>query len=402
MGRRISKEFLHPSILEGVNDKIGNLDSLETDAKGNMVQAINELVEKLDNSAEIEAKEAEIAEGKELIANAVGEPLTVEESFDEMSNDINGLLSTFKTNMMNSGITVESSDRFKSLIDKIATLADNEGKGVQFASGTFTIERNYSPSIYVDNLSFKPIIVYVQGYYTTYDSVVYAFHSELDGQKLALVSNSPNSCTDNSNYSELLDNGFDISQLYDFGDNEIYTWYAFGIGEEDTTLRDSLASILENKGVDITEEDDMASLISKVDDINVLLPATSSDSGVKTHYHLYMPTYEYSTYWNDEDNIDDSNNPAFLQCYVAPLADNMDVTISLNLATSGNSMSAYCQINVNGEKKYLFQVDSNSGGVDKKYTYSAKAGDYIELYLATSRSSATVRNVKIYSYYKTI
>ena len=146
----------------------------------------------------------------------------------------------------------------------------------------------------------------------------------------------------------------------------------------------------------------MASLISKVDDINVLLPATSSDSGVKTHYHLYMPTYEYSTYWNDEDNIDDSNNPAFLQCYVAPLADNMDVTISLNLATSGNSMSAYCQINVNGEKKYLFQVDSNSGGIDKNYTYSAKAGDYIELYLATSRSSATVRNVKIYSYYKTI
>ena len=47
MGRRISKEFLHPSILEGVNDKIGNLDSLETDAKSNMVQAINELVESL-------------------------------------------------------------------------------------------------------------------------------------------------------------------------------------------------------------------------------------------------------------------------------------------------------------------------------------------------------------------
>ena len=256
MGRRISKEFLHPSILEGVNNKIGNLDSLETDAKDNMVQAINELASKIDT---------EIAEGKELIANAVGEPLTAEESFDEMSNDINGLLSTFKTNMMNNGITVESGDKFKALIDKIATLADNEGKGVQFASGTFTIERNYSPSIYVDNLSFKPIIVYVQGYYTTYDSVVYAFHSELDGQKLALVSNSPNSCIDNSNYSELLDNGFDISQLYDFGDNEIYTWYAFGIGEEDTTLRDSLASILEEEGVSVTEEDDMASLISKVD-----------------------------------------------------------------------------------------------------------------------------------------
>ena len=48
--------------------------------------------------------------------------MTTEESFDEMSNDINGLLSQFKTNMMNNGVTVESSDKFKSLIDKIATI----------------------------------------------------------------------------------------------------------------------------------------------------------------------------------------------------------------------------------------------------------------------------------------
>jgi hypothetical protein len=44
------------------------------------------------------------------------------------------------------------------------------------------------------------------------------------------------------------------------------TWYAIGIGEEDTTLRDSLASILQEEGIIITEDDDMASLISKVDE----------------------------------------------------------------------------------------------------------------------------------------
>jgi hypothetical protein len=44
-----------------------------------------------------------------------------------------------------------------------------------------------------------------------------------------------------------------------------YSWYAIGVGEEDTALRDSLASTLENKGVNVTEEDDIASLISKVD-----------------------------------------------------------------------------------------------------------------------------------------
>ena len=44
------------------------------------------------------------------------------------------------------------------------------------------------------------------------------------------------------------------------------TYYAIGVGEEDNTLRDSLASILEDEGVSITEEDDMASLITKVDE----------------------------------------------------------------------------------------------------------------------------------------
>jgi hypothetical protein len=41
--------------------------------------------------------------------------------------------------------------------------------------------------------------------------------------------------------------------------------YAIGVGEEDTTLLDSLASILQEEGVSVTEEDDMVSLITKVD-----------------------------------------------------------------------------------------------------------------------------------------
>jgi hypothetical protein len=48
-----------------------------------------------------------------------------------------------------------------------------------------------------------------------------------------------------------------------FGD---YTWYAIGVGEEDTTLRDSLASILEDEGVEVLEEDTMADLIVKTDE----------------------------------------------------------------------------------------------------------------------------------------
>ena len=272
MGRRISKEFLHPSILEGVNNKIGNLDSLETDAKGNMVQAINELSDKIDT---------EIAEGKELIANAVGEPLTTEESFDEMSTDINSLLSTFKTNMMNNGITVESSDRFKSLIDKIATMVEEgEGKGMKVVSGNFTytktadsptimyntatndscfyhtLELGFNPTLCVmhskNNSGYKITSLYYDGRFeSTYSSGTAGFICVNTGTFCGL--------TVNNNITMPI-----VDALDDYSYN--FDWIAVGVGEEDTTLRDSLASILTEEGVSVTEEDDMASLITKVDE----------------------------------------------------------------------------------------------------------------------------------------
>ena len=88
-------------------------NNLQTSSK-ELVGAINELFQSANN-------------GKELIANGYWRTYS-RDTFSAMSNDINSFLSTFKTNMMNNGVTVESSDKFKSLIDKIATLADNEGK----------------------------------------------------------------------------------------------------------------------------------------------------------------------------------------------------------------------------------------------------------------------------------
>ena len=266
MGRRISKEFLHPSILEGVNNKIGNLDNLETDAKDNMVQAINELADKIDT---------EIAEGKELIANAVGEPLTAEESFDEMSTDINGLLSTFKTNMMNNGITVESSDRFKSLIDKIATLADNEGKGIQFAEGTLgSISSSYSPTTFDLDIDFEPTILLI---HVNEIDVTSNGGYEFENMYEFCVDVMQNEYTQDDPLVKYYYTGnFNSSIYFSYSSNVLtintgglpfndITYYAIGVGEEDTTLRDSLASILTDEGVSVTEEDDMASLITKVD-----------------------------------------------------------------------------------------------------------------------------------------
>ena len=59
---------------------------------------------------------------------------------------------------------------------------------------------------------------------------------------------------------------WDVWGYYNLTNIDKLTYYAIGVGEEDTALRDSLASILQEEGVNVTEEDDMASLISKVDE----------------------------------------------------------------------------------------------------------------------------------------
>ena len=225
------------------DEKIGDISQLSTEEKGSLVGAINELFQSANN-------------GKELIANAIGEPVSSEDTFSAMSDDINSLLSTFKTNMMNNGITVESNDKFKSLIDKIATMVEEgSNKGIQYASGNSS-----STSKCEASLNFKPILVLVQTgegmiiYLESYstNSVVYAFYdSYVQISTLASIGGYVN------------ETGFLFGQI---SGASWFNWYAIGVGEEDTTLRDSLASILEEEGVDVTEEDDMASLISKVDE----------------------------------------------------------------------------------------------------------------------------------------
>ena len=273
MGIRISKDHLHPSVIESITSLIGDLNQLETTAKGNAVEAINELLANGGNKEELEALIAEIAEGKELIANAVGEPLTAEESFDEMSSDINGLLSTFKTNMMNNGITVESSDRFKALIDKVATMVEEgEGKGIQFASGSVTLDGNNY--FQITDLGFTPsFVVYMtknnegnRNSCLVYTSD-YCYEGYRDGDESSNVLEGIFIDQGDGYYYSgiyILENGFEVRDPDTIYEENL--WFAIGVGEEDTTLRDSLASILEEEGVDITEEDDMASLITKVDE----------------------------------------------------------------------------------------------------------------------------------------
>ena len=199
-------------------------------------------------------------ESKQLIANAIGEPLNAEDSFDEMSNDINGLLATFKTNMMNNGITVEAGDKFKSLIDKIATLADSGGKGVQFVQGTSTVVQNLITYtrvngntngyyyIEIPNLTFEPLFIiakknagaaicfinaslgfYYSGYNTSGKHIT--LHTYNDGSGVSIAHNTSG------------DTSIDFTNIklpVDISTTGTWDWYAIGVGEENNIYQDHI------------------------------------------------------------------------------------------------------------------------------------------------------------------
>ena len=281
---KVTLDQLDDSAVEAMSSSVGDVSVLNTENK-TIVGAITEIV------------------GKKEIANAIGEPLAETDKFTEMSSEINGLLSTFKTNMMNAGVVVESGDKFKALIDKIKGLTEGEGnKGVRFVSGhttdvdfkthTHTYTNSEGEEVTDSNkmfdieieLDFDPSIILVASKFTLStlglptDMESITVYDKLEKNKIAFgeygsknssnFSNSyilPPLVEENKYYLPIAYPALATIQLSNITVNQC-TWYAIGVGEEDTTLRDSLASILEEEGVEITEEDDTASLITKVDE----------------------------------------------------------------------------------------------------------------------------------------
>ena len=255
---KITQDQLEPNVMEELESGIGDLSTLSTENKDSLVAAVTEIY------------------GKNVIAEAIGEPLAVTDTFTEMGSEINSLLSSFKTNMMNSGVTVESGDKFKQLIEKIKGLTEGEGnKGVQYANGDLgdiSSIKNETVNVSIDDLGFNPTVIFF-----TCDgggSSVATYKRATVNSILSYSEETACALYDTSNYktrmyiTNISSTGFDLTYLYSGTTKEtLYncSWYAIGIGEEDTTLRDSLANILQDAGVEVTEEDDMASLISKVD-----------------------------------------------------------------------------------------------------------------------------------------
>ena len=292
--------------------------NLSTENK-TVVGAINEIHQNVNN-------------GKQLIALAIGEPLNAEDTFSAMSDDINGLLSTFKTNMMNNGITVNSGDKFKQLIDKL--INDNTNK--EELSYLLNAPDYYNEEFYND---LKTQSTHIEGYnypvvslkdtvnngvisfdmtgssssgYTGTNCVLSVFTNEkkidltnVTSIKIVAKRTSSNAVISFGIFSQFVNVGYpghpDFTKYITIATTDSYIEYTLdttevigehhigitvtttnlssqrkayvyvqsimltSIGKKDA-LRDSLVSILQDEGVEVTEEDDMASLITKVDE----------------------------------------------------------------------------------------------------------------------------------------
>ena len=275
MGHKISKEQIDPGVKDHIMSFVGDVADLETEVTTDIISAVNSLmVDRVDN-----------AENMGKLANAIGEPVTANHSVDEVVEGLGEMLSTFKTNMMNSGVMVESSDKFKQLIDKIQGLTEGEGnKGIQYAEGTFDnliindTKNDFSVPINIAlDLDFIPTVLFIKIEHNIsvdliggnaeaiicnlFDNTFYSNYSSNTGYTTTFIVDNitQTNCTITRKIN--FNSTSDSLWLY----TKILGYYAIGVGEEDTTLRDSLASILEEKGIDVNEDDDMANLITSID-----------------------------------------------------------------------------------------------------------------------------------------
>ena len=228
------RKITNNELSDSLNNKIDNLQdatSLELMAESKtIVGAINELY------------------GKDVIANAIGEPLNSTDTFSEMGSEINSLLSSFKTNMMNAGVAIESGDKFKQLIDKIKGLTEGDGnKGIQFASGTEHVSTEGTFHVLTGELPFEPYIIISIGttkYPTASSTSTYGsiYIKPFNENVVFNYMYDPNftSCrqynvNDDSDGVTMIitENSFSFQATmgaYLLGD---ITWYAFGVGEEE-------------------------------------------------------------------------------------------------------------------------------------------------------------------------
>ena len=377
----INENGLNEEELKAMLKDTMSINELNTNSK-TVIGAINELFQSANN-------------GKELIASAIGEPLDSNDTFSAMSNDINSLLSTFKTNMMNSGVVVESGDKFKSLIDKIKGLTEGEGnRGIQYASGYVTydtsIRTTYALGNYrcyklnISGIGFKPDMCCIRACSGATTTHIHYNTAYCDNYYFGMYSYGSEGILYGSSTSDFYSYEDGIYMPISTYSNSQYEYFIVGVGEEDTTLRDSLASILQEEGVNVTEEDDMASLISKVDsefndknnEINILETELENNKGLDIISATELPSEVVNNRIVLISNID----PASVEIKDNSLC-NPSVEGMVNVGTTSTNNGKYCTITKDNITVLLYLIRALqyvNGSVKQLSAYVGIDGSWVQ------------------------
>ena len=130
---------------------VGNLPSLQTNAKDSLVDAVNELFQSANN-------------GKQIIADAIGSPLSSDDTFAAMGNSINTLTTNFRNALALKGVNAPG-DKFETLINRIDEIVQsgNVLNNQVMVSGEYTVTTATQDLTVEINLNFDPeyFIVYI-------------------------------------------------------------------------------------------------------------------------------------------------------------------------------------------------------------------------------------------------
>lgn len=136
------------------DEKIGDISQLSTEEKGSLVGAINELFQNANN-------------GKQIIADAIGSPLSGDDTFAAMGNEINQMITDFRNALAVKGVNAPA-DKMEGLIEKIGDILQEGSVLNNYCYETGTYE-GVSGTIPI-NLSFEPLIIFckVSSRFTAY------------------------------------------------------------------------------------------------------------------------------------------------------------------------------------------------------------------------------------------
>ena len=261
----VYREQLDDNVIDMLSEDIGSNYSLRTENQKTIAAALNEI------------------HGKDVIANAVGDPLLSTDTYNEMGRKLRDLTVKLKNKLLSNGITIAEYDKLNSLIEKIEVLGEGVGYGLEIVTGEcndlngidaarswyefhidydfgFTPNRIlfYSTSTYFCELDNDSRLT-IDSKYCYSEDTCFWFRGRSDGGA-------------QQHYKFYIDNitstGFSIFIYATSSSTTKLIGNKFdALGDGSSAILDTLKDILVNKGVEVTGNESLAELIVKVGEL---------------------------------------------------------------------------------------------------------------------------------------